>query len=58
MKNNKVIYALTIDDIQTVANEAIDRDLSPEEIKKIMAPIAEKINWYDAIEDSINEVIK
>jgi hypothetical protein len=50
-----IIYSLTIEDIQTVANEEIGRDLSSEEIEKILEPIAEKINWYDAIADSINE---
>lgn len=55
MKNNQIIYSLTIKDIQTVANQEIERDLSPDEIEKITDAIAEKINWYDAIADSIHQ---
>jgi len=58
MKNkNKIFYSLNIEDIQTVAMQEIDRELSEEEIENIKDLIEEKINWYDAILDSINEKI-
>lgn len=57
MKNNKIIYSLTVEDIQTVSEETLDRKLSDNEIKTILDSIAEKINWYAAIADSINEKI-
>ncbi len=57
MKNNKIIYSLTVEDIQTVSEETLDRRLSGNEIKIILNSIAEKINWYAAIADSINEKI-
>jgi hypothetical protein len=38
-----------------VALQEIERNLSPEEIEKIKNSIADKINWYDAIANSINE---
>ncbi len=55
MKKKKIIYSLTVEDIQTVAIQEIDRNLSKVEIEKILDQIAEKINWYDAIADSINK---
>lgn len=55
MKSNTIIYLLTVEDIQTVANQEIERNLSSDEIKNITDSIAEKIRWYDAIADSINE---
>ena len=58
MKSSKIIYLLTIEDVQTVANDEIGRNLSANEIEKIKDSIAEKINWYDAIAYSINEKIK
>lgn len=58
MKSNKIIYYLNEEDIQTVAFQEIGRNLSPEEIGKIIDPIAEKINWYDPIANSINENIE
>ena len=57
MNKNKIIYSLNEEDIQTVSNEELGRDLSSEEIEKIKDVIAEKINWYDAISETINERI-
>ena len=54
---NKIIYQLTVEDIQEVALQELDRELKQEEIKRIINPIAEKIPWYDAIAEAINEMI-
>ncbi len=53
----EIIYSLNIADIQTVAEEEIERELTINEIEKIEDLIAEKIDWYGAIADSINEKI-
>ena len=58
MKNNKIIYSLNEEDIQIVAQNELERNLTRDEIKRIEDVIAEKINWYDAITDSINEKIR
>ncbi len=57
MRNNKIVYSLNEQDIQTVSNQELGRNLSSEEIEKIKDAIAEKINWYDAITETINERI-
>ena len=49
------VYYLTVDDIQSVATETIDRELTPVEINMIKDSIAERINWYDAIYYAILE---
>lgn len=54
---SKIIYSLNEDDIQTVALQEVERNLSSQEIEKIKDSIAEKINWYDAIAEAINEKI-
>ena len=54
----KVIYSLWIEDIQTVAEQEIERELTIEEISQIKDSIATKINWYDAIADAIHQNIK
>jgi hypothetical protein len=54
----KIIYQLTVKDIQEVANQELERELSLEEIELIQNRIAEKIRWYDAIAESIDELIK
>jgi hypothetical protein len=58
MKSSKIIYSLNEEDIQTVALQEIERNLTPEEIEKIKGSIADKINWFDAIANSINEKLK
>ena len=52
-----IIYQLTTEDVQTVAKQEIERELTPEEIEKIKDSIAEKIPWYDSISDTITEVL-
>jgi len=58
MKSNKIIYKLVVEDIQNVAEEKLERNLTDDEINRILDSIAEKINWYDAIYNSIIEKIE
>ena len=53
----KIICQLTTEDVQTVAQQEIKRELTPEEIKNIKDSIAEKFPWYDAISAAITEVL-
>ncbi len=52
---NKIIYQLTTEDIQRVAVETIDRELSVLELFSITDKIAERIPWYDVISEVITE---
>jgi hypothetical protein len=56
MNNKTVIYSLTIEDLQTVALQEINRTLSQREIENIKEKIAAKIDWYDAICHSLSEL--
>jgi hypothetical protein len=51
-----VIYQLSISDIQTVANDELDRDLSDEEIPKIIDYIEKHIDWYGIISNGIAQL--
>jgi len=44
-----VVYSLNVEDIQTVAEQELDRRLSPEEVRIVEDKIGDYINWYDAI---------
>ena len=57
MGKQKMIYSLYEADIQTVSLQELGRELTFEEIQKIIPLIENKMNWYDAIADSINERI-
>ncbi|MBV6442305.1 MAG: hypothetical protein DYG98_18980 [Haliscomenobacteraceae bacterium CHB4] len=54
---NSIIYLLTVEDIQNVANQELGRNLTSDEIEKIKDVIAEKIKWFDVIAEAINEKI-
>jgi len=53
----KIIYQLTITDLQNVAERELDRELSPEEIKLVQDRVGDYISWYDAISLAIDEMI-
>ena len=50
---NDIVYSLNIEDIQTIAIQEMDRELTDDEIENVKDLICEKINWYDAILNSI-----
>ena len=52
---DRIFYSLSIEDIQTVAQEVLERDLTDKEIEKVIPVIEEKMCWFDAIQDSIIE---
>ena len=57
MKNNEVFYELSVEDIQEVADQEFNRELSPEEIKYVEDHVGDYIPWFDAITLAINEML-
>ncbi len=55
MRSSKKFYSLTIEDIQYVAEDCLERSLTDEEIAEVIPEIEDRIPWYDAIYDSICE---
>lgn len=51
-----VFYFLTTDDIQTVAEDQLDRRLTDQEIEMVKDLIAERIEWFGPIADVLNNV--
>ncbi|KUG22449.1 hypothetical protein ASZ90_007779 [hydrocarbon metagenome] len=56
-RNKKIIYSINVTDIQEVAQEVLDRKLNKEEIIKIKESIGDYLDWFQAIENSINKHI-
>lgn len=54
----KIIYQLTVADIQNVAMQELDRELTADEIELVSERVAYYIPWYDAISEAISEKIK
>ena len=51
----EVIYFLSTDDIQTVAKDVLDRELSEKELSHIKELVPKYIDWVSAIENAIYE---
>ena len=51
--NERIVYSINVSDIQEVANQVLERDLTKEEISLIEDSIADNIDWFQAIEDAI-----
>ncbi len=49
-----LVYWLNTEDIHNVVFEKLQRKLSHEEIEKLIKPIAEQINWSEAISLAID----
>lgn len=58
LNRNTIIYSLNVEDVQTVTLEEVGRELSHQELEKIINLIASNISWYDAIAISIQAAIK
>lgn len=58
MKSSKIIYSLNIEDVQNVAEQEIERELTKKELKIVEDKVGDYIDWYGAIEMTIrNEVL-
>lgn len=58
MTKRQKIYSISNEDIQQVAEENFGRKLTNQEIKKILDPIADRIQWYDAIYEAIKDTLE
>jgi hypothetical protein len=56
-KNSKIVYSINLSDIQEVAQQVIDRKLNKYEIVKVKESIGDYLDWFAAIENSIQEHI-
>lgn len=55
---DKTIYQLTVEDLQNVANDVLERELTENEINLLEEKIADYIDWYDVIHSAIIHNIK
>ena len=53
-----MVYWLNEEDVQNVAKERLGRELTHKEIKKVIEPIGENIDWTEAISIAIDQHIK
>ena len=51
----KAIYEISVDDLQRVAKELLGRELSDKEIAMVGNSVGDYIDWFQAIENAIDE---
>ena len=51
--NDRIVYSINVSDIQEVANQVLERDLTKEEVILVEDSVADYIDWFQAIENSI-----
>ena len=54
---DRIVYSINVEDIQTVAEHELDRELTDEEIKRVEQRLGDYIDWYEAIAITLNEVV-
>lgn len=58
MKNpERIVYSLSVEDLQNVAQDVLERDLTEKEISLIEDSVGDYIDWFQAIENAINKHI-
>ncbi|MBI1821522.1 MAG: hypothetical protein HY036_02350 [Nitrospirae bacterium] len=53
--SERVVYSLTIDDIQTVAKDDLERKLNKKELKMVENKIGDHVNWFEAISSAMKD---
>jgi tRNA A37 threonylcarbamoyladenosine dehydratase len=53
MRKDKTIYRLTIEDMQNVSIDCLNRKLNEKEINIVKEKVGNLVPWYDVIENAI-----
>lgn len=59
MKNNeRVVYSINVEDLQTVAEEELGRKLTPTEIGLVENKLGDFVDWYEAVVSAIEASVQ
>jgi hypothetical protein len=54
----KTVYEISVDDLQEVAKEVLERELTDDEITTVGNSVGDYIDWFQAVENAINNCIR
>ena len=54
----RTVYEISVDDLQRVAKEVLERELTDDEITAVGNSVGDYIDWFQAIENAINNCIR
>jgi hypothetical protein len=53
----ETVYKLSIEDLQHVAREVLERELTSDEIAAVVNALGDYIDWFQAIENAIHHCV-
>jgi len=56
--NEKAVYKISVEDLQQVAKEVLERELTSEEIAAVGNAVGDYIDWFQAIEHAIHHCVR
>jgi hypothetical protein len=51
------VYKLSVEDLQRVASEVLERELTREELAAVGNAVGDHIDWFQAIENAIHRCV-
>lgn len=54
----RTVYEISVADLQDVAKEALERELTDEEVVAVGNSVGDYIDWFQAIENAINQHVR
>lgn len=58
MKNDsddRIVYSINVGDIQKVAKQVLERDLTKKEVVLVEESVGDHIDWFQAIENALRK---
>jgi len=52
-KNDRIVYSISVNDIQEVAKQVLERDLTKKEVILVEESVGDYIDWFQAIENAL-----
>ena len=53
--NDKIVYSISVGDIQEVAKQVLERDLTKKEVVLVEESVGDYIDWFQAIENALRK---
>ena len=53
--NDRIVYSISVGDIQEVAKQVLERDLTKKEVILVEESVGDYIDWFQAIENALRK---
>ena len=55
--NDRIVYSISVGDIQEVAKQVLERDLTKKEVVLVEESVGDYIDWFQIIENALRKHI-